>query len=134
MLSKKQSRVYQFYKNFINKKWYCPTYKEAGEILWIRQSVVFYHISNLIKKWFIIKTYDKKLYITEIKKNNNINLFNDWDKLDMYLWIYWKIENNKKMQLKQLVKLYIKNINKAEKILWKKALDLYNKCILYEKM
>ena len=65
------------------------------------------------------------------------NYFNNWsvrkNRTVKIISFRWEIEENYN-ELKQLVKLYIKNINKAEKILWKKALDLYNKCILYEKM
>lgn len=57
-ISEKQKRVYDFYKEYINKNWYSPSYSEASLALNISPSVVFSHVHNLEKNWYLRKTWN----------------------------------------------------------------------------
>lgn len=50
----KQQKVLEFYENFIKQNWHYPTYQEASEWLDISPSVVFSHVKNLEKKWYVL--------------------------------------------------------------------------------
>lgn len=57
-ISEKQKRVYDFYKEYINKNWFSPSYTEASNELGIAPSVVFSHVHNLQKNWYLRKTWN----------------------------------------------------------------------------
>lgn len=52
-LSYKQKLVFDYFVNFIKNYGHAPTYREASSFLWINPSVVFSHIKNIIKKWYL---------------------------------------------------------------------------------
>lgn len=58
-ITNKQQRILDFYKNYIEKKNYAPSYQEAAKMLSISPSVVFFHLKNLQKKG-VIATSSKK--------------------------------------------------------------------------
>ncbi len=54
-LSVKQQRVLDFYKDYIDKYDYSPTYQQAAKYLEISPSVVYSHMVNLEKAWYIFR-------------------------------------------------------------------------------
>jgi len=54
-LSSKQQRVLDFYKSYIKEYNYSPTYQQAAEKLGISPSVVYSHMINLEKAWYIFR-------------------------------------------------------------------------------
>jgi len=59
-LTSKQQKVLIYYEKYIKSNWYAPTYQKAWDDLGISPSVVFSHIKNLEKKWYLISSWKDK--------------------------------------------------------------------------
>ena len=69
-LTKAQKKIYDFYKQFIARNWYSPTYATASQALDITESAIHKHISNLSDLWYVSK--DKSWNVSV--SNNSIRI------------------------------------------------------------
>lgn len=53
VLTRKQREVFDFYDSFIKENKRVPSYSEAWGILHLDRTVVFNHVKNLQKKWYL---------------------------------------------------------------------------------
>lgn len=67
VLSERQKKVYDFYKNYIWQNWFSPSYAEAWMALNLVPSVVFSHVRSLEKKWYLRKSWNWGVMLMESK-------------------------------------------------------------------
>lgn len=68
-LTRKQREVYNFYTTFISENRRVPSYTEAWKMLNLDRTVVYTHVKNLEKKWYLIATnWDIQINIEEQAK------------------------------------------------------------------
>jgi len=98
-ISYKQQRVLEFYENFIKNSSRYPTYQEAATWLDISPSVVFSHVKNLEKKWFVlIRSDDWAVKVIEnIKRIPILGKVACWQPIDVMEEINDYIEVSKSM-------------------------------------
>lgn len=75
-ITSKQQRVLKYYEDYIKKNWFAPTYQQAWNDLELSPSVVFSHIKNLDKKWYLISSWKEKS-VQILSDSQNIPLI--WD-------------------------------------------------------
>ena len=67
ILSERQKRVYDFYKRYIEQNWFSPSYAEAWIALNLVPSVVFTHVRSLERKWYLRRSWNWWVMLTESK-------------------------------------------------------------------
>lgn len=67
VLSGRQKIIYEFYKAYIEKNWFSPSYAEAWRALHLVPSVVFSHVRSLEKKWYLRRTWNWWVMLMESK-------------------------------------------------------------------
>lgn len=93
-ISEKQKRVFDFYKKYIEDNWVSPTYSEAGLALNLSPSVVFSHVDNLEKKWYLRKNWNGGVFLT-VSKTKKIPLLWTiacWEPIEVSEYIEDEIE------------------------------------------
>ena len=81
-ITDRQKLVYEYYKEHsIDEKQ--PTYSQASKDLWLVPSVVYSHICNLEKKWYIRRDAQGWIHIVEWKLDEKIIIIAQ----DMRPWI-----------------------------------------------
>ena len=74
MPTTKQIRVIQFYKEYQDKHWYMPTYKEASENLWITTAWIYKTIKKFEKEWVISVIKKPRIIFNETDIENHKDL------------------------------------------------------------
>ncbi|EKD44153.1 MAG: hypothetical protein ACD_71C00222G0012 [uncultured bacterium (gcode 4)] len=85
-ITSKQQKVLKYYDEYIKKNWFAPTYQQAWDDLEISPSVVFSHIKNLDKKWYLISSWKEKS-VQILSDSQNIPLIWDiacWEPISVY--------------------------------------------------
>lgn len=70
-ISEKQKRVYDFYKEYIENNGFSPSYSEVWAALNLAISVVFSHVRNLERKWYLRRNWNWTVSLT-ISKSKKI--------------------------------------------------------------
>lgn len=92
-LTRKQREIYDFYDSYIRENKRVPSYSEAGEILNLDRTVVYTHIKNLEKKWYLIATNgDIKINIEEQAKVPLLGYVACWSPISVNEEILWYVD------------------------------------------
>lgn len=62
-MKNKQREVFNFYRSFIERNGFSPTYAAASKELGIKESVIFTHIKNLCDKGYLTKNSEGAIFI-----------------------------------------------------------------------